>query len=273
MKTILVHVRHEAGPRFDALADRLKALADQTAPLVEAVTGLSLPDSVVIRTMTVRKWRAAHRRQDRVQLRGEARELRPAREARRRAKAAAVGSRMSRRVVWPSIGAQVVDFHQRPEVVVLPQALREAGRLDDERVLQKILAHEMTHLAQYAIGNELWALMNTRYPEQRGISDRDYSFALEGHAYWADREITTKILGAPVPTAEISPHATLRYRALAETPQRNEHLRYFNSAADSVGKIIEVRGFDAFNRLWTTPDLVPLTTETGRPELWLRRFQ
>lgn len=272
MRTV---VHHDAGLRFDALVDRLAAVTEQTAPVVMAVTGLSLPDTVVIRTMTVRNWRAVHRRQDRVRLRVEARELRPPRSSRRSAKAQAAASGFSRHIVWPSIGAQVVDFgHGRPEIVILPQALQEAGRLDDERVLQKVIAHEMTHLAQYAIADgSLWVLMNTRYPDQRGIGDRDYSFLLEGHAYWADQQVTTKVLGAPVPTAEISPHATRRYRALAETSQRNESLAYFEAAADSVGRIIEAQGLNAFNRIWTAPELVPLRSESSTPELWQQRFE
>ena len=183
--------------------------------------------------------------------------------------------RDSRRAVWPTIGAQVVEFRQgQPELVVLAQAVREAGRLHDEAVLCKIVAHELTHLAQWAADDgAAWRLMRTLYPAERGIADRNYSFLAEGHAYWADREVTTKLLGAPVPIGEISPHATLRYRALAETAQRAKTLAYFNKATDSVARIIDTEGLNTFNRVWTTPELVPLQAETSTPELWQRRFR
>ncbi|MFJ4623673.1 hypothetical protein [Streptomyces sp. NPDC088812] len=243
------------------------------APLVEAVTGLALPDTVIIRMMTVRMWLAAHRRKAKRQLRTEARELRPSRSSRSAAKAKIASVYHARRIIWPMIGAQVLEFQQgHPEIVVLPQAIREAGRLKDEPTLNKIVSHELTHVAQYAANSAAWRLMDTLYPDQRGIADRDYAFLMEGHAYWADQQITTKLLGAPVPTGEISPHATLRYRDLAETRQRVETLKYLNLAADSVAQVIDTEGLDAFNRVWTTPDLVPLKSEASRPELWQRRF-
>ncbi|MEK8146335.1 zinc-dependent metalloprotease [Streptomyces sp. M10(2022)] len=40
-----------------------------------------------------------------------------------------------------------------------------------------------------------------------------------------------------------------------------------------MAEIIAMVGLDAFNRVWTTPDLVPLKSETSTPELWLRRFR
>ncbi|MGW2652157.1 hypothetical protein ACWC1D_00620 [Streptomyces sp. NPDC001478] len=271
MRTV---IHHEAGRRFDALAERLETVVEPIAPLVQAVTGLALPETVVIRTMTARKWQAAHRRQDKRQLRAETRELHPSPSGRRAAKAQTASLRNARRHIWPTIGAQVVEIrHGHPELVVLAQAIREAGRLDDEPTLYKIVAHELTHLAQYAIDDGVtWRLMNTLYADQRGIADRDYPFLLEGHAYWADQQITTNLLGTPVPTGEISPHATLRYRNLVETRQRAEDQEYFNLAADSVSQVIDNQGLDAFNQVWTTPDLVPLKSETSRPELWQRRF-
>ncbi|UFQ99874.1 hypothetical protein KBP30_00935 [Streptomyces sp. Go40/10] len=267
-------VHHEAGPRFDDLAERLQAVVEPIAPLVEAVTRLTLPDTVVIRTMTPRQWLAVHRRQDRRQLRAEARELDPSRCARRSAKAETRSLRKARRSVWPGIGAQVLEPRQgHPEVAVLPQALREAGRLNDEPVLHKVVAHELTHIAQYATTDgAAWRLMKTFYADQRGIADRDFSFLLEGHAYWADRQITTKLFGAPVPTAEISPHATLRYRSLAETSHHREVLKRLSTASDSVAQIIDAAGLDVFNQVWTTPSLVPKKSETRTPELWCARF-
>ncbi|MEK8146334.1 hypothetical protein NKH18_48970 [Streptomyces sp. M10(2022)] len=182
-------------------------MVEQTAPLVEAVTGLALPDTVVVRTTTARQWQAAHRRQDKGRLRAEGRELRPSRSSRRDAKAEVTALRKDRRIIWPTIGAEVVEDRQgRPELVILAQAMREAGRLNDEPTLHKIIAHEMTHLAQHTASNgSIWQLMHTLYPNERGIANRNYNFLVEGHAYWADQQITTKLLGAPVPTGEISP--------------------------------------------------------------------
>ncbi|MFJ3673576.1 hypothetical protein ACIPSE_44750 [Streptomyces sp. NPDC090106] len=48
-----VVLRHEAGPRSDGLAKELERLSAETMPAVEAVTGLNLPDPVVVRTMSI----------------------------------------------------------------------------------------------------------------------------------------------------------------------------------------------------------------------------
>ncbi|MDX3242502.1 zinc-dependent metalloprotease [Streptomyces sp. ME18-1-4] len=249
-------------------------MAEQTAPLVEAVTGLALPDTVVIRTMPVRRWRAAHRRRGARLLRAEARELRPPRGSRRAAKVTHAADRTNLRRIWPLIGAQTVAFRpQRPELVILPQALREAGFLDDERVLCKVVGHEMTHLAQHAADDgEMWKRQDTFYPGLRGTADRDYAFLVEGHAYWADRQITTKLLGEPVSTGEISPHATLRYRDLAEPLRRAGDLTSFTAAADAVGEIVAAQGLEAFNRVWRCPELVPTRDEAKEPARWTHRF-
>jgi hypothetical protein len=74
----------------------------------------------------------------------------------------------------------------------------DSGQLDDISVLHKLLGHEMTHLAQYAASDgAVWAAQDSYFPAQRGIADRDYPFQVEGHAYWADRQITTKLFGHP----------------------------------------------------------------------------
>ncbi|MFF5538518.1 hypothetical protein ACFY71_39735 [Streptomyces cinerochromogenes] len=269
---IVVH--HKAGREFDALAERLHTAVEQIAPLVEEVTGLALPDTVVTRTMTVLKWQQAHWRRGKRRLLSETRQVRPPVSDTQAAKNHLLALHDDRRDGWLSIGAQVVDFRRsRPELAVLPEALREAGRLDDEVTLCKIVAHELTHLAQYTVdGGAAWGLMNTLYADLRGIADRDYSFLFEGHAYWADRQITTRLLGAPVPIAEISSHATPRYRTYADTPGRAEALEFLNRAADSVAQIIDTKGLGAFNAIWSNPELVPLKSETTAPELWHKRL-
>ncbi|MDQ0904481.1 hypothetical protein QFZ22_000466 [Streptomyces canus] len=270
-----VDVRNEAGPRFDPLAARLDALAVETLPLVEAVTGLPLPDPVVIRTMTVRDWKREHRRSAKRQLHSETVELDVPLKALRQAGIQSAGRQRFRKRFWPTIGGQAVLFEPgRPELVLLPKALRHGGRLDDTAFLYKALGHEMTHLAQYAASDgAIWAAQDTFYPAQRGIADRDYGFLLEGHAYWADQQITTKILGAPVSTDEASPHSSRRYRKLAASPHRHAAVEQFRRACDTVSQIINSHGLDVFNQVWHRPDLVPTQKETSDDvAAWQARF-
>ncbi|MFI9755796.1 hypothetical protein [Streptomyces collinus] len=179
-------VHQEAGPEYAALGERLERIVAETAPLVTAVTGLPLPDPIVIRTMTLRDWKRAHRRSSKQQLVAEALQLGVA--SRTKAKMARRVRLMSLRMMWPTMLGQAVAFEPGcPELVIVPEALQHAGRLDDDPVLHKLLGHEATHLAQDAASEgAVWAAQDTYFPDRRGIADRDYHFLLEGHAYWAD---------------------------------------------------------------------------------------
>ncbi|MEV6483347.1 hypothetical protein [Streptomyces sp. NPDC051576] len=270
-----VVVRHEAGKQFDPLAERIEAVAAETLPLVEAVTALPLPDPVVIRTMTARAWRKAHRRSTKRLLLAETEELAPSTHDLR---AALVTRKLRLKVLrrqWPAIGAQAVLFEPgQPELVILPEALRHGGRLDDTPFLYKTLAHEPTHLAQYAASEgRVWAAQDTLYPALRGVADRAYGLLLEGHAYWADQQITAKILGEPVRTGTDSPRTSARFRKLFTPAQRQADAELFASAVDSVAQIVETAGLDGFNRVWKSPDLVPSAEEAvGDLPAWQARF-
>lgn len=267
-------VRNEAGRRFDPLADRLKAMADETLPLVESVTGLPLPDPVVIRLMRPRAWCTAHARMRRQLLMAESAELSIRRRDLAGISAALKAGNKERRRTWPLIGALCAALTPgEPEMIVLPQSLREGGVLDNEPFLYKTVAHEATHLAQHAAtGGKVWAAQDTLFPHLRGTADRDYQFLLEGHAYWADHQVTTKILGASVPTDGLSPHASSRFRALQDSLRGSGTREFLDRAASSVGDIIAEHGLDTFNQVWASPDLVPTTEEKDDPAAWTARF-
>lgn len=84
--------------------------------------------------------------------------------------------------------------------------------------------------------------------------------------------MTTKILGAPVPIGEISPHGTLRYRDLAGSPERAVRLRYVETARDSVADVIGAHGLDRFNEALGNRQMVPLRSETSTVGAWPQRL-
>jgi hypothetical protein len=271
-------VHHEAGPAFAPLAGQLRTIAETVAPLVEAATGLQLPDLVVIRTMTAKRWLTAHRRSGKRRLRSEVKELRGrvTVEERAAARAQRVRNQTGRRSMWPQIGAQAVEFTPgRPELVILPEALQHGGRLDDLPVLHKVVAHELTHLAQYTAGaGATWAAQDTFFPGSRGVAGRDYTLLVEGHAYRADRIVTGQLFGRPVETTEISPAASPVYRRLVSPERRAETAVAVDRTVTAVSTVIDGVGLAAFNGVWITPDLVPMRheTETDRIDAWRARF-
>ncbi|WP_030745713.1 hypothetical protein [Streptomyces sp. NRRL S-31] len=265
-------VHQEAGSVHAALGQRLERIVAETAPLVTAVTGLPLPEPVVIRTMKVRDWRRAHRRSSKQHLVEEA--LRLGVTSRTEAQVIRRARSIRRRLFWPAMLGESVAFEAgHPEVIILPEALQHAGRLDDGPVLHKLLGHEMTHLAQYAAsGGAIWEAQDTYFPDVRGTADRDYGYLVEGHAYWADRQITARLFGEPVSTDVPSPTASARYLKLFNSPLRTRVVERQRRATDNVAEIITGFGLDTFNLVWTRSELVPRTSDTITPEAWKRRF-
>ncbi|MET8948798.1 hypothetical protein ABZX30_36110, partial [Streptomyces sp. NPDC004542] len=228
--------------------------------------------TIVIHTMTPSDWESAHERSSEQFLAAEAVQLGVT--FKMKAKIKRQVRIASMRMLWPAMLGQAVAFEPgHPELVIVPEALQHAGQLNNDPVLHKLLGHEMTHLAQYAASEgAMWAAQDSYFPDHRGIADREYQWLLEGHAYWADRRITSKIFGEPVSTDEPSPDASARYLTLYTSPLRAPIVEMQRRATDSVTQIIDTYGLEGFNRVWTTPDLVPLKAETSAPEIWQKRF-
>ncbi|MGW6009189.1 zinc-dependent metalloprotease [Streptomyces sp. NPDC055210] len=267
-------VRQLAGPEFDELGNRLSAIAEVTSPLIETVTGLQLPDPVVIRLMTFADWKAAHEERSLQRLRDEAVQLGIGAVGKLKGKAMRRVHLTMRFKFWPMMAGECVDLTPGcPELVIVPEALQHQGTLNNDPVLHKLLAHEGTHLAQHAAnGGGMWDDQESLFPRQRGVADRDYAFVIEGHGYWADRQITTKIFGTPVTTDEASPDASDLYRKLASHPFPDRVKEGQRRSVDAVAQLIDDVGIEVFNQVWTQPDLLPTKTDSEHPEAWRQRF-
>ncbi|MFE0179766.1 hypothetical protein [Streptomyces olivaceus] len=267
-------VHHEAGAEFVNFGKELAAVTAKVAPLVEQVTELTLPDTLVIRLMTVPDWTQAHRRKSERLLTRELEEFRPSSDERAQAAQKLKRHLQFRDIFWPTMLGEAEAFEPGcPELVIVPESLRQAGRLDDGPSLYKICSHEMTHLAQYkASGGAVWTVPETFFPHRRGIQGRDFASLVEGHAYWADQQITSQLFGAPVSTDEPAPYASPRYRELHASPLRMAGVERQRLATATVAQLIRQEGLLFFNRVWTDFSLVPMATDTT-PDLWRQRFQ
>ncbi len=267
-------VRQEVGLRFAKWGEQLEAIASETAPIVTAVTGLTLPDPVVIHTMTLRDWKKAHNRSSKRRMRAERTRLNPSVGDRLKGAGRRRASLMFMGTFWPLMMGESVEFEPGcPELVVVPEALELSGRIDDLPVLHKVLGHEMTHLAQHrASDGAVWAAQESFFPKLAGTADRDYKFLMEGHAYWADQQITAQIFGEPVSTDEVSASASDRYRKLYDHPLRKPLMEMQRRATSHVTQLIEKEGISFFNRVWSDPRRVPMKSDTSA-ELWYQRLQ
>ncbi|MER6629018.1 hypothetical protein ABT301_12345 [Streptomyces sp. NPDC000987] len=268
---MLMQLHQQAGRAFDDLGSRLRVIAEEAAPVVESVTALPLPEPIVIRTMTTRAWKRAHGRRARRLVMAEWRELDPRGDDARAASFAVKQERVWRRQNWPVIAAQTVDFESgQPEIVILAESLRHQDRLDASDALTKVIAHELTHLAQYqAGGGAVWQASKSYFKRLRGTADRNYNFLLEGHAYWTDGEVTTKLLGSKVELSRAPGASDIVDKAL-ETAK--PVLKGNRVSEEAVADVIAVCGIDIFNQIWTNPDLIPTHEDTKSPDAWARRF-
>ncbi|MBQ0855447.1 zinc-dependent metalloprotease [Streptomyces sp. BH-SS-21] len=267
-------VRQEAGPEFDQLGGRLSAIAEVTSPLIETVTGLQLPDPAVIHLMTFNDWKKAHEERSLQRLRDEAAQFGVGAGGKMKAHNRRAVLLAMRFKFWPMMVGEAVDLVPGcPELVIVPEALQHAGLLNDDPVLHKMLAHEGTHLAQYtASGGGIWDEQESFFPQERGVAGRNYAFLLEGHAYWADAHVTTKIFSAPVLNGGTSPDASELWRELASHSAPEEIKAGLLRSTGAVAQLIDAVGLDVFNRVWTEPDLLP-TMADGDPEAWRQRFE
>ncbi|MFJ4700652.1 hypothetical protein ACIP5N_21260 [Streptomyces sp. NPDC088768] len=242
------------------------------APLVEEVTGLTRPDTVVIETVLWTDWIEQMRRVDRDRYHADTAELQPD-WANKAAARITIFNASRARKSRSNIPAQTIPLGTaRSKILLMPEVLREAGRLDDDQYLHCAIAHELVHAFQYTAADDLADLGATAYQDLRGVADRDYMFLVEGHAYWADRQIARTLYGAPLADGP-GPGATKEFVALTKTARYSDSKADKERAITSVGDIIDRLGATAFNQIWTRPDLVPLQSETDEPDLWAKRVE
>ncbi|MFE4829898.1 zinc-dependent metalloprotease [Streptomyces sp. NPDC056672] len=268
-------VRHEAKRKYKPFARRIEEIVEETAPVVEAVTELPLP-GVVVRLLKAEKWIKEHTVLDRQRLDAEKKELDPGPLEVQAARAQIKAVRKAIGVSWILTGGQAVETSLgQPQLLVMPETLQHAGRLDDPDVLCALVSHELTHLAQHrASGGSIFTLRQTFFPHLRGIEGRDYAFLMEGHATWAAQEVTRKLRGREVPLGETSDKASWVFkRVVAKLPDRRRTLEVYEEAGHVVERAVGALGATRFNRLWQDPDLVPTERETSRPDAWIERLR
>ncbi|MBB5940251.1 hypothetical protein, partial [Streptomyces zagrosensis] len=196
------------------LAARLHDLIETAGPLVEKITGLTLPAEPVFRILIPKVWRAEAVASVARVCAHDLAECPPAEVSRLRA--APKVTRVMMRAAWVmSMGLTVTGATGRSETLVSAEALRHTGLLADPQVMGQTVAHELVHHAQNLAtgGDRRWV---TLLPHLHGIGELARDHVVEGHARWADRLVTAALFGVPVDD-EQAPRSR-RYRRRAKMP-------------------------------------------------------
>ncbi|WP_030660955.1 hypothetical protein [Streptomyces rimosus] len=270
-ETPICEVRQEAGREHDALGARIAALAETAAPVVEAVTGLPLPVRPLLRLVTVEALIATRREHTDAmmhRLRGEGYGQQLVDEAEfARARERFDNGERGLAANWKNIQAiSYEDARMRPQILIIARSVVHHGHDDDQ--LLRTIAHELTHLAQHRAtgGRALDFVMSPygygmRMPGTKELAHCAARFLIEGHASWADHQVTTQLIGQP-----------LGWHTDPTTDEQRATKRLYDDGCAFVATAIDQVGLESFNATWRhLRTSCPVETEVDDVTGWLRR--
>ncbi|MFD9441823.1 zinc-dependent metalloprotease [Streptomyces sp. NPDC060006] len=268
--TVLDETHRNAG-----LRDRILGILDTVAPHVAQTTGLPLPAEIRYRLLTPNRWRTEHRHITRRVLDRDITDLKltPQEISRTRKRVRTAG--LIPVLTWPFTPT---DTHQaadgQHETILTPTAWRHAGLLVDEPALHQVVTHALVHHLQAEARNS--TVWKTFFPDKRGMSDvphRSPAFVLEGHAHWADQQITRRLFGTPADHR----HApkSWRYRLHHSLPaihRLGPSRAAYEKGTALIARAVEAHGTHVVNRVWKDISLLPTAEEIADPDVWVRRL-
>ncbi|GAA2667663.1 hypothetical protein GCM10010400_30530 [Streptomyces aculeolatus] len=280
-----VVVQQLAGRDHHGFGRRIKYLAEECVPWVEPVTGLALPERLVIRLL------------DRTALRQTIIDDQERLVAAALAEATgdhdvdkviklnrAIASVSSRIAWWVAGGITYTTAAGDPEIMITPGTWRHHGQYRDDDALMAMLSHELIHPAQFhASGGRLPVMDTGPLGKDLGLADREIKTVGEGHATYFGVRIATKVLGGnPVLWVKGRRYRrSLRYKLIggmiSRLPMAKKAGNAYNNGAWFTAHVLdglgELPGLDqrAFNGLWARRDLFPDADEIRYPDTWLKK--
>jgi hypothetical protein len=246
-------------------------LADAVLPVVEEVTHLPVGKPPVIRLVTPEAWHEARAAYTERIIMRDVRDFGFPDSAVDVFRRLAEPSRHES--LWRLIEGTVVETEDwQPEILLVPDALSEWGVEDDG--LTKIIANTLARVAHHRAGDgNAFLAHTTLFRGARGWPDIATGHALDGHARWADSEVTTRLLGRKIGmrTGRESPDLTtlmtvVNKDADGETPQAVQE-----AGAVWAVDVVTLAGVDTLNLAWADPALMPARHEIADPETWVAR--
>jgi hypothetical protein len=243
------------------------------APTVNEITGLPLPAAVRFRLLTPRAWRQVLRQNHhRIFARDIADlDLLPAEMG---------GARLGLKIasfkpvlLWPLVPAATQEAADAQwETVIAPKALRHCGVLADEPSLHQVVAHELVHQMQAeAQSGTVW---DSLFPRKRGIlaPPRSMSTLLEGHATWADQQVTTQLLGTPADHHQAPKSWRYRLHNRDIIRRLGPGREAYEQGSRFIAQAVAEHGTGLVNQVWKDPTFLPNEEEITDPSAWIHRI-
>ncbi|MFF0409686.1 hypothetical protein ACFYUY_04530 [Kitasatospora sp. NPDC004745] len=260
---------------------RYCGLIEAAAPLVAELSGLALPECITARPVTPAQF-IQRQTEDRVCVTGMALDSVPAlpEEA-----ATALLEQ-----VRTNTETMVTRFHPtnraailwrgpgQPELTFMPEVHARHLRPSD-RQLTTVFAHEITHLAQFALRPELATaplrckLLDTGAglpPEQH----RNAAALTEGHGQYVERLVSQKLCGeAAIGALHGEPEPSDLYKELKADPAAPTNNPAYSRGEQFVAAVVEAGGHPLLRLLLAQEELVPTEAEIVDPAPWIARLQ
>ncbi|MBZ3906547.1 zinc-dependent metalloprotease [Streptomyces griseiscabiei] len=304
-----IEVLDETG-RAPRLADEISTILHTALPTVKAITRMNPPEVIRIRLVSPRVWRTETSAYIERKVSGSFARSVPSEPEKAEARQLQHMYRASMAVSWIMCNARTVtDPAGEPQTLIAPRALHHTGLRHHPGALYRMVVHESVHQVQMATSRGT-VVPIPFLPRDLDTPERAVVQLMEGHAEWAAQQ-TAHRLRDQAPTADGPLRRSFRYRrqdalirrlarwavdgaqSLAETetetpapaPAPAPALVVGNGGLEDIGQAlhrdgirfveaaVEALGVDTFNRIWHTPDLVPLAGELTAPERWFSRAQ
>ncbi|MFI6142442.1 hypothetical protein ACIBCC_30150 [Streptomyces griseus] len=264
--------------RHSELCRQVERILEQVAPLVCKTTELELPSVVNFRLITPEQWQA----DSEAELSGLVQRFRV-----KRPRWQGPAIRMVERVSMSQfrkaapllggvlvMGATTVGPAEQSTTMLVPEALQHSGILSSPAYLAQLISHELTHHAQNLASShrEVWATKKPAAVLRAGT----IKSLEEGHAYWADQEVTRLLFGESKDASNIPESATSDAYKQARKDKRITRMGsprdIYKEGLNLVSPAVEAVGAATLNRVWTDLSLVPTRQEVKHPELWAARL-
>lgn len=268
-----VRIQQDAGPEHDDFARRIEKIAAECAPLMEDVTGLAMPPALTIRLVDAGTWTAECRADHGRRFAADVIDLKPRPERYRAVERKKRRTNFVEARSWLGAGARTIDSADgAPEILMVPDSARRAGRYDDHEYLLFMMAHELCHPAQHHAGPTFRAVPSL-FQEERRTERLALHHVIEGHATWAAKGITAQLLGRPVQPDPAPPSTRLHRFVMRVAKWADANVPYEKGFAFVVHVLDGDNALapERFNRLWNHVDLFPTLEELDVPDTWLSR--
>ncbi|MER7673118.1 hypothetical protein ABTY61_32315 [Kitasatospora sp. NPDC096128] len=257
---------------------RYERLLETAVPLATELSQLPLPSHITVRIATAKQFVAGQIEHNRILFGRAIDSLELGRVKSTMLKATARAAQATRRpmaaMFAPMVQGAIIWSAEGPELVVMPASHAESHGTD--RFLTCVLAHEMTHLAQFELNPALaWAYPRCSLQDKnarRPHDDQRAPFAvIEGHAAWVQVRASMRLCG--VATRERLDHEPEPTELFTRLKSESPIAGAYDLGEQFIATVHSYGGHALVERLLKDEDLLPTNRELRDPQAWLNRHQ